>query len=337
VNLSPVLDTAIALVFIFLALSLVAIAVTEFIARIISLRSRTLTRGLKELLDDPDMVLVKDLYGHPLIKGLQGMEKKWLFWGEQSPAGIPSRVFAQALIQLLGQQGKNAPAASVPTAPVPGAPVAAVPQYGPLHKDFLVGLENSKSTVLQALRPLVEEAKDDLAKVREKLESWFDQSTRSLTQYYRNYTKIIALVVGIALAIAFNADTFYMANRLWHDSGMRSAIVARAGAVEGAPFDTTFTPTTPAESAVVGILKVHLNKKGRDVISQMDSLSLPLGGKRVPWPKTDANRVRNIVIRLLGWLITGAAVSMGAPFWYDLLQRMVGLRTSAKSKEKAEA
>ena len=38
-------------------------------------------------------------------------------------------------------------------------------------------------------------------------------------------------------------------------------------------------------------------------------------------------------INILGWLITALAVSLGAPFWFDLLNRLVKLRgTGTKPK-----
>jgi hypothetical protein len=36
----------------------------------------------------------------------------------------------------------------------------------------------------------------------------------------------------------------------------------------------------------------------------------------------------DILLRLLGWLITAAAVSFGAPFWFDALSKLGSLRTA---------
>ena len=36
----------------------------------------------------------------------------------------------------------------------------------------------------------------------------------------------------------------------------------------------------------------------------------------------------------LGWLITAFAVSMGAPFWFDLLNKFVNIRASGKAPEE---
>lgn len=38
---------------------------------------------------------------------------------------------------------------------------------------------------------------------------------------------------------------------------------------------------------------------------------------------------------LLGWLITGAAVTLGAPFWFDVLNKIMVIRSTVKPKEKS--
>lgn len=37
---------------------------------------------------------------------------------------------------------------------------------------------------------------------------------------------------------------------------------------------------------------------------------------------------------LLGWIITGIAISMGAPFWFDLLNKLMKLKGSGGSSNK---
>jgi hypothetical protein len=38
---------------------------------------------------------------------------------------------------------------------------------------------------------------------------------------------------------------------------------------------------------------------------------------------------------LLGWFMTGLAVTLGAPFWFDLLNRLVVIRATVKPHEKS--
>jgi hypothetical protein len=38
---------------------------------------------------------------------------------------------------------------------------------------------------------------------------------------------------------------------------------------------------------------------------------------------------------MLGWILTILAVSLGAPFWFDMLNRVVAIRSAGKAPEEA--
>ena len=65
------------------------------------------------------------------------------------------------------------------------------------------------------------------------------------------------------------------------------------------------------------------------MLHRLDGLKLPIG-----WP--DPAFAREWYMRLLGWLITGFAISFGAPFWFDLLNRMMVVRSTVKPDEKSQ-
>jgi len=41
------------------------------------------------------------------------------------------------------------------------------------------------------------------------------------------------------------------------------------------------------------------------------------------------------MVRILGWLVTALALSLGAPFWFDLLNKFIVVRSTVKPKEKS--
>jgi hypothetical protein len=40
---------------------------------------------------------------------------------------------------------------------------------------------------------------------------------------------------------------------------------------------------------------------------------------------------------MLGWMLTAAAGSLGAPFWFDLLNKFITIRSAGKKPEEKEA
>jgi hypothetical protein len=75
----------------------------------------------------------------------------------------------------------------------------------------------------------------------------------------------------------------------------------------------------------------------KENLSIIQSLGLPIG-----WNRSDPPDTRSIyaspghwALRVLGWLITALALSLGAPFWFDLLNKFMVIRSTVKPKEKS--
>ncbi len=109
------------------------------------------------------------------------------------------------------------------------------------------------------------------------------------------------------MAVSANASTVHVVQDLWRDDALRYAMAQEAVAVA--------SYTVSADSAQVA-----------DAILQ----SFPLG-----WEGEDPFGVHDEVqdwgagtwiAHILGWFFTAAAVSLGAPFWFDLLSKVTKLR-----------
>jgi hypothetical protein len=64
---------------------------------------------------------------------------------------------------------------------------------------------------------------------------------------------------------------------------------------------------------------------------ELDALQMVLGwsGENLcdwtSWPQ-----------RLIGWILTMTAVSLGAPFWFDLLNKLMNIRNAGKKPETSD-
>jgi hypothetical protein len=65
----------------------------------------------------------------------------------------------------------------------------------------------------------------------------------------------------------------------------------------------------------------------KDVVEAISTASLPIGWSELP-------RRDQWLTMILGWLITAFAVSLGAPFWFDLLNKFINVRASGKAPEE---
>jgi len=118
---------------------------------------------------------------------------------------------------------------------------------------------------------------------------------------------------GLALAVLLNVDTVTLAKSLWLDSALRGS------AVELATKTVTQGQGDLAQATLVTL--------------QQDLRPLPVGWDPAKG-RPDANWYQSpaaIFAKLIGWLITALAISLGAPFWFDLLSKF-GCRRASGNK-----
>src|SRR5436190_3826538 len=212
---SSIIDIAIGMVFVYLLLSLICSAASELLERYSRKRATDLENGIKEMLKDKD--LVKQLYEHPLVYSL--FAKPYESGAKTLPSYIPSRNFALALMDLIGDRTAKDATAPSSTSPAAGA------------MDKLKAAIDANSTlppqVKQALQTFVD-ASQDPAKMRENIEKWFDSSMDRVSGFYKRRTQLIILVFGLLLTIAMNVDSIALVRVLSTDRATRDALVAAA-------------------------------------------------------------------------------------------------------------
>ena len=156
--------------------------------------------------------------------------------------------------------------------------------------------------VKTALLALIQNAHGDLTRAQANIETWFNDAMDRASEWYRKRMQVWTIVIAAVLTIATNADTFNMLRHFWVDPTIRSTIVAQAGQAQAAQ---------AVDSA--GITQ----------------LGLVFGWHAGSVPQTPGDWI----LRLVGWSLTIVAVSMGAPFWFDLLNRFMNFRTAGKPAE----
>jgi hypothetical protein len=71
-------------------------------------------------------------------------------------------------------------------------------------------------------------------------------------------------------------------------------------------------------------------------LDKIKSLGLPIGWDRSnPKLVPPSNDIGAWLLKIFGWLITAFAISLGAPFWFDLLNKFMVVRSTVKPREKS--
>ena len=294
---SNILEIVMGVVFVYLLLSLVCSAINELISRMLSMRAKNLEEGIRNLLDDPEgKGYAKDFFDHPLVKSL-GRKKK-------NPSYIPSRTFALVLMDIIAPSDSETSSLSIKE-----------------MKETAGKITNTR--VKKSLLVFLNAAEGNIQKVRENIESWFDDAMDRVSGWYKRKIQLIILILALGVTVFLNADTFMIANSLSRDDAVRAAVIAAAEEAVKKPIE---------EDSEISIEKI------KNIQNELSQLPLPLGwsqetGDLRRFPKT----FKVWIIKILGLLFTAFAVSMGAPFWFDVLSKLVNLRSAGGKPEKQEA
>jgi hypothetical protein len=327
---SSIIDIAIGITFVFLLLSVIASALNEIILSFLNMRGRELLRGLKTLLDDDEATgLVNKLYNHGQIFGL--------FQGEfdpkktgNLPSYIPPRNFMMALLDIV---------------PPPAEDSAAV-QQGAASK--LASLRESAQKLAQdsktekvgkPLVSMIDTAGSDAEKLRKSIEDWYNSAMDRVSGWYKYRTQWILFAVGLILAISLNADTVRIVKQLSKDSTLRQSIIAAAQSTK----ERDNKGGQPIQDQI---------KQAHDQVSQIESLGIPLGWTGAwrpcsepckdsskpctPPPCSTPEWIWGWLRISGGWILTAVAVSLGAPFWFDMLNKIMVVRSTVKPREKSQ-
>jgi hypothetical protein len=227
------------------------------------------------------------------------------------------------------------------------------------------------NALLLNLEEYVSEKESRLAKARQNVEKWFDDSMDRVSGVFKRESQRIALFIGLGIALLLNVDSISLTSYLWREPSIRAAVVANAERLTTSPASNG-QPGTPQPVQV------------QDLVDQFTELKLPVGwtlrAKDDPLFMADnsgnamacqpipggaayfgipfydyrltsyipfiqdkclttsqPDRSTNIFVKLFGIFLTAVAARQGAPFWFDVLKKAVNLRaTGANPAEKGK-
>jgi hypothetical protein len=334
---SAMLDIAAGVVFLFLLLSVFATTINELIFSLLNMRGKGLLLGIQTLLSDHTFDgLVKKVYNHGQVFGLFRGEFDPKSNRRNLPSYIPSENFAIALLDSIASPfSEFRPQADAVSALSGGQVMAVVPQAATITQGLKTAAgklaeDPITEKVGKPLLSMIAMAGDDAAKVQKSVEDWYNSGMDRVSGWYKYRTQWVLFWIGLVLAVSMNADTIGIVRQLSKDSTLRQSIVAAAQASKGSSDEASESIDKRIDAA-------------KDSFDNITNLGVPIG-----WPKGDltaATRGEKITrcfewmtgrpSMLLGWFLTAVAISLGAPFWFDALNKIMVVRSTVKPREKS--
>jgi hypothetical protein len=187
---------------------------------------------------------------------------------------------------------------------------------GHTKESLLVLIDKSKREVTAL--------EDQFKRFQHNIEGWFNDSMDRVGGWYKRWTQKILLVLAVLVVFLLNADTIMLIKTFATEKDMRAAVVKQAEAASLKNPEDINNPATSGQLA-----------------QQLEAQSLPLGWtsdnndltRRFPWVYETKDKDHwpqtvfvQLFLKLIGLLITICAISLGAPFWFDMLSKFINIR-----------
>lgn len=296
---STILEVVIGVVFVLVIFSTICAALREAIEAVLKTRATYLEKGIRELLDDPDGTgLATQLFRHPLVHGL--------FLGKYAPQkgneGMSARIWGRNLPSYI--PARNFASALVDIAahrPVGSADANTAALSVASLRAMLEHIDNP--AVRRVLLNAADLAGDDIGKLIKNVEAWFDSGMDRVSGWYKRTTNYIVFAIAFVLAIAMNVNIVGIAGHLYRNDMDRSLLAGQAAA----------------------LVKDPQALSNRDyLLARVGDAAMPIGQPR----SFSASEWG-------GWLATALAAMLGAPFWFDVLNKVMVVRSTVKPNEKS--
>jgi hypothetical protein len=362
--MQQVLGVAIGIALVCLLLSIIASHVQEVGVAFTARRAATLEQAIKAMLGDPN--LCQKFYEHPLIQNISYPASRFLWIKSQAslnarPTYVASKLFSRVLAAVIADVHLPVVNAGTPAAAPALLPAAegivrevevaassadagkvlgaeqktvvaaakVLPASAPNFAKLIDALP--PNTPLKArLQTIVMGIEHDANTCNLAIEEWYDGTMERVNGLYKRETQWILLGLGMLLAIICNANLFSVTTMLWKSQAARDQVAAVS--------QLYVCPT----GSTCSVDDMDRYKQARDSVAN-DLDTLPMGWKlsnaKHYWSQvldgdttmaTTGDHLRWVAgdwsYKLFGWLLTAIAVSLGAPFWFDMLNKIVNMR-----------
>ena len=310
------IDVLIGLTVIMLALSMAVTVITQFVTAAVNSRGRHLKRSLADLIQQVDPSLAEAtadkiataVLTHPLVSGAKGTSRRL-------GSVVHRDEFTKLLLELAdrtdGHKLDDTTRAALKKTLAAGG-IADPSQTLKNVRAVALQLEAARPDLAVQVRQglaILQEARSDFVA---QVNTWFDQTMDRATQRFTFSTRAVTFAGAILIALALQVDTVSLVNRLSNDAELRQMLAKTAEAQQGTPRPSESPQSAQARAQVEWLAANGLITVPRDVKD---------------WRERWTN------VNVAGIAITAFLLSLGAPFWYTMLGRLLKLRSVLAEKD----
>jgi len=333
----PILDLIAGMIFIYFLMSIISNAIFEILSSFMDIRANMLEKWIRAALPK----LADSILDHTIVNGVSKPGK--------SNAYLTGKNFSLALIDTIAQKANAVPQNLTQLSAMIDKVKTDYPDLIPddLKRSMQLFIVEAQQASVKA-----GQLKTEFELYHDQVEKWFDSMMERLTGSYKRYASKITFIIAFAASFALNIDSINIAEYLYANKDVRerlaiaayaapgdSAYVAKMNRIQTYKTIDTTTNTSDSLQTIVKVVKYEINSA--DSTKKYLGSYIPIG-----W---NTNAEMNVfksqhihmksnfwictlycISKFFGLMISVFAICMGAPFWFDILNKVANLRSSLK-------
>lgn len=308
------INIAISLIFIYLLVALMISGIIEAIFNFNRYKAKKLEFGIDHLFYDKEWKeLVKEVKKSPFISSLKRKSNEF-------PSHIPSDNFVRALLDVLTEGN-------------------------PTNEKIKEITKEKYGDCGRFINQLLILGKGELNDLEKSMENYFENAKERISAWYTRKAKLWSFFISMIVCFLFNLDSVQITISLYKNPGdaenialmasdiMDSTSLRKSSIVVGTDSVFTYALTRKSAPSVDTSMTAEEKIKPDELLLKLKGLPVPVGWTEAGFPQGDWRQILiQILQKIFGIAISAAAISMGAPFWYDLLKKISPLQKSKTLK-----
>ncbi|MFZ2451701.1 MAG: hypothetical protein WAW36_14385 [Methylovulum miyakonense] len=212
--------------------------------------------------------------------------------------------------------------------------------------------------IKNSLTLMVNKAEGDIHAALNNIEDWYSAMGERVSGWYKKHSQQIAIMVALLIAVLGNVDTITIAKSLMSNGTLREQMVNVADqfykdrllADKQQALETAKSASKPDQAqqieADISAIKTQPTDKlvcqsqpddpnkcfnlQMARLAELNQMGLPISWQDLDDPRVFPRTPLAWLEKFFGLFITAIAVSLGAPFWFDVLNKFMNFRSTLK-------
>ncbi len=322
--MEALITTIMGLFSVWVVLSIATMEIQNFLITQQGLHAISLKQEINDILNDPK--LIANFYNHSLIQLLSPKDKNNLF---KRPSDIPENVFAEVFFDTIVYSNLSADEVKESLS---------LELIRKRLKNY--ELRNpSLSRILNSLFPNLDRPANFEAKISEckaNIEKMYKNSMINRSRKNRDILAKISFIIGLIISIIFNIDAINIAKSLWQYPILNAVIVAQAQNQTIANLSQSEIITLTKDlNFPIGWTTSLAKNQACGLIGFENNQLVIQSGEECRVLTSMPNSLLGLFYKLFGFILSSSAASQGAPFWFDLLRKLVKISSSQSKVENS--